>query len=128
MKNLPAALGAIVGGLLLGSLATVFHSVWFPLGTIVVCVVVALFLGSLRLVSETRFFAGLAAVSVVAAVAMMAGNDGEGSVLVMGNVVGFVFLGAITVVVTIVLAWPKVSPRKTGYDEVPSVSERNTHS
>lgn len=125
MKRLPALLGALLGGFVVGALATVYHSVWFPVGLALGATLVAGLLSALRLVSPGRLIAGVAGAGIVAAVITMAGNDGQGSVLVMPNLPGFVFLGTITLVVTVVLAWPRLSSSKTGYDEVASVSERN---
>ena len=110
----------------MGALATVYHSVWFPVGLVLGATLVAGMLGALRLMEPGRLVAGVAGAGIVTAVITMAGNDGQGSVLVMPNLPGFVFLGTITLVVMVVLAWPRLSSSKTGYDEVASVSERNS--
>ena len=125
MKRLPALLGALLGGFVVGALATVYHSVWFPVGLVLGATLVAGTLGGLRLMAPGRLVAGVAGAGIVTAVITMAGNDGQGSVLVMPNLPGFVFLGTITLVVTVVLAWPRLPSSKNGYDEVASVSERN---
>ena len=111
---------------MVGALATVYHSVWFPVGLVLGATLVAGMLGALRLMAPGRLVAGVAGAGIVTAVITMAGNDGQGSVLVMPNLPGFVFLGTITLVVTVVLAWPRLPSRKTGYDEVAPVSERNS--
>jgi hypothetical protein len=119
---------SLFGGLVVGAITTTHHSAWFPGGLIVSILVVMAFLTGLRVVSPTRVLATWAAVGVVVSMTALAGLDGQGSVLIASNTAGLVFLGSITLVTLVILAWPRLTPRATGYDGVSSDSERTSPS
>ena len=117
-----AATGA---GLVVGAISTTYHSAWFPWGLVVVILLVGVFVASLRIISRTRVPATLATAGVITAVTLLAGVDSQGSVMIAGNTVGLAFLGSVTLVSVVVLAWPKLTPRPTRYDGV-SRTERTS--
>jgi N-acetyl-1-D-myo-inositol-2-amino-2-deoxy-alpha-D-glucopyranoside deacetylase len=92
---------------------------------VVVILLVGVFVASLRIISRTRVPATLATAGVITAVTLLAGVDSQGSVMIAGNTVGLAFLGSVTLVSVVVLAWPKLTPRPTRYDGV-SRTERTS--
>lgn len=120
----PAA--SLLSGVAVGSITTTYHSAWFPAGLIVSLLVVATLIVGLRVLTPTRVLATWAAAGVVLAMSALAGLDGQGSVLIANNTAGLVFLGSTTLVILVILAWPRMTPRPTGYDGVSSDSERNS--
>jgi hypothetical protein len=55
---------------------------------------------------------------------VLAGVDSQGSVLVVADTAGMVFLAVVTFVTVIALAWPRISPRATRYDRDSGLAER----
>jgi hypothetical protein len=119
------SIAALLSGLVVGAITTTYHSAWFPGGVIVSILVVMALVAGLRVISPTRVPATWAAVGVVVVMTALAGFDGQGSVLIASNTAGLVFLGSITLVTLVILAWPRLAPRATRYDEVSSDSERS---
>ena len=126
MRKIAGGLGALIGGTFLGSIAAVYHSALFPWGLIVCVTILGAFLISLRSISESRGFAALGALGSFSSILLLAGLDGSSSVIIMADFGGFLFLGVSSTLAGIILAWPRLSPSKTGYHEGASVSERNS--
>ena len=116
--------GALVGGLLVGAVATVYHAAWFPWGLVAATALVSLFVVSLRVVGDTRALGIAGSIGYVGTITVLAGVDSQGSVLVVADTAGMVFLAVVTLVTVIALAWPKLSPRATRYDRDSSLVER----
>jgi hypothetical protein len=112
-------------GLVVGAITTTYHSAWFPWGLVVGILLVGVFVVSLRIISATRVPATLATAGVIVAMTMLAGLDDQGSVMIVGNTAGLTFLGSVTFVSLVALAWPKLTLRPTGYDGV-SRTERTS--
>ena len=111
-------------GTSVGVLVTLYHSALYPFGLIASLVVLAIFLGALRVLSTTRWPATTAAAAVVLSVALLAGGDSSGSVLILADNPGFsLLLGAVTIIV-VALAWPRITPRPKHYDSKSLDSER----
>ena len=125
MRKIASGIGAFLGGLVLGSIAAIYHSALFPLGLIVSVSIVGGFLVSLRSLSESRGFAVLGAMGSFSSILLLAGLDSSSSVVIMADLGGFLFLGLSAALSGIILAWPRLSPRKNGYDEEAPVVERN---
>lgn len=126
MKGVLETLGSLALGMVVGSLAAVFHSAAFPMGLVAGIALLVVFVTSLRILGHSRALAAAGSLGAVGSIVFLAGIDDAGSVIIMADSPGIAFLVGATVAVTLGLAWPKVSSRKTGYDEVPSVPERNT--
>jgi hypothetical protein len=116
--------GGALGGLAIGTLATVYHAAWFPWGLVGAVTLVSLFVASLRVVTDTRLAATAGALGVVGAITVLAGVDAQGSVLIAADTAGLSFLGIVTFVTVLALAWPRFSPRATHYDESAGFGER----
>jgi hypothetical protein len=119
-----AFVGALVGGFFVGAVATVYHAAWFPWGLVAATAVVSLLVVSLRVVGETRALAIAGSVGYVGVITVLAGVDSQGSVLVVADTAGMVFLAVVTFVTVIALAWPRISPRATRYDRDSGLAER----
>jgi hypothetical protein len=126
LEKTAAILGATLGGLVVGGVTTIYHSAWFPYGLIAAVALLGFYLTSLRVVSRTRVLATWAALGVIGSMTVLAGLDAQGSVLIAGNTAGLAFLGSATLVTLVALAWPRLTPRATGYDGVSSSSERTS--
>jgi len=118
------AIAAAFGGFVVGAIATVYHAAWVPFGAIAAVAVIVFFLVGLRAVSRKRAPATTGALGVVAAVIILAGLDDRQSVLISANTVGLTFLASVTFVTLVILAWPRISPSATGYDEIVGRKER----
>ena len=130
MKTLDAAtpvlvfLATLVGGFMVGLVASVYHSAWFPAGLIAAVTATTLFMVATRVLFVHRGPALGAALGLVSAVVVLAGIGQGGSVLIVANTAGWSFLAVVTLVTMIVLAWPSISPSPTGYDKEAVSSER----
>lgn len=119
-----AVAGVIVGGIFVGAVATAYHGAWFPWGLVASTVLVLLFVAALRVVGRTRVLAVSGSLGVVGVIVVLAGGDSQGSVLIAAGTAGLLFLGLVTLVTVISLAWPKLSPRATHYDRESGLVER----
>lgn len=115
-QRVGAVAGALVGGMFVGAVATTYHGAWFPWGVVASTVLVLLFVAALRVVGRTRVLAVSGSLGVVGVIVALAGGDSQGSVLIEAGTAGLLFLGLVTLVTVISLAWPKLSPRATHYD------------
>lgn len=114
----------LVAGAFLGGVSTVYHSVAFPTGLVVVVLVAGLFFAGVRLVSDSRWPTVVGIASYATTVASLAGEDAQGSVLVVADIAGLSFLALITLGAVVAIAWPKLSPRATRYDKGSDLVER----
>jgi hypothetical protein len=119
-----ASIGLVLGGVIVGVTAVIYHSVFAPFGTVAVVGMIIAFAVGLRLIARTRWLALLGVAVVFTVVVLLAGTDNQGSVLVMGDAVGLTFLGFSTLGATVALAWPKFSARPTSYDREAGIPER----
>ena len=119
--RLGTAAVSFVIGILYGAVATIGHrselrigDVAIPWGIVVALAgVLALLLGT-RLVAGGRLAAAAAAVGIVGIVALLTLPGLGGSVLIAGDVIGTVWSVAPALIAVLVVAWPKLPPRRTG--------------
>ncbi len=104
---------AILLGALTGTIGTLAHQLtstagWFvaPTGLIAACLAVVLLIAGLRLALQSRVYAALAALGVVAMVALLALPTASGSAILPANIRGVVWAVGPTLLSAIVLAWP----------------------
>jgi len=117
-------LGTFVLGALVGVLVTLYHSALYPFGLIASLVVLAFFLGSLRVLSTRRWPATTAAIAVVLSLTLLAGGDSAGSVLILADNPGFALLLGALIIIMVALAWPRITPRSKHYDRKSLAIER----
>lgn len=117
-------LATLLGGFLVGVVASVYHGAWFPLGLIAALVITTLFMAATRVLFSNRGPAIGAAMGLVTAIVVLAGVGQGGSVLIVADTAGWTFLAVVTVATMIVLAWPSISPSPTSYDKGVVSSER----
>ena len=103
-------LAAFLAGATLGLLASIYHAAFFPFGLIAILLAVGTALAGVRKVFVVRYPALLASAGMVSTIAVLAGNDGQDSVLISANVAGYSLLAGIVVIVVFALAWPGSSP------------------
>jgi len=127
-RHVATGLGAGAGGIVVGAIATTYHSAWFPIGMVVSIGVLGLYLAAMRVVASSRMPATFAAAGVLVSVTFMAGLDSEGSVMIMGDMAGLSFLLAVTLVSLVALAWPRVTTSPNSYDGVSANGERKPRS
>jgi hypothetical protein len=117
-------IGALVGGIVVGAVATLYHAAWYPWGLGAAVSLVSLFVVALRVIAPTRVPAIAGALGFVGVITVFAGVDSQGSVLIVADTPGLLFLGLVTAVTVVALAWPKLSPRPTRYDKEAGFVER----
>ncbi len=100
------SLATLLAGVIVGVVASVYHSAVFPWGLIVILVAMGTGLVGLRVFFRPRYPAVLASLGLIAAIAALAGQDGQGSVLIAGNVAGFSLLGGVAFLLILANAWP----------------------
>ncbi len=101
---------AILVGIVVGTITTFTHRQFAPWGLVAgLVVVVALVLG-FRLVFESRIVGAAAAVGVVAASATLALPGAGGSVLVLNDLLGWIWAIGPALLAAIAVAWPR--PRR----------------
>ena len=114
LKTAVAVGSSLMGGVILGFAATVYHSALFPWGLIVAALCVGLFLVGMRIVAERRYPTLLASLGLLFAVGLLAGSDNEGSVLVIADAAGVSFLLALVMVIVLVNSWPQLGRFRRG--------------
>jgi N-acetyl-1-D-myo-inositol-2-amino-2-deoxy-alpha-D-glucopyranoside deacetylase len=115
-EKVVTSLLSLLVGVAAGGICTVNHQlvlsigpVRFPIGVVVsLAIVAALLIGS-RIVFESRIPASLAAVGVLGALATLTLGGAGGSVLVPANPAGYTWTYGATIVVAVVLAWPRLA-------------------
>lgn len=120
------SLTTLVLGITVGTFASLYHGVLFPWGLTVALVLVALAVAGVRTLFVERYPIVWASVGIVGSLMMLAGVDGNGSVLIIADTAGLVLLGGTTLLVVGAIAWPRFPPRTNRYDRAVERSER-TH-
>ena len=118
------ALGGVsclVLGAAAGTIGTFAHqSVWtvlavrLPVGLLAALLAVACIVTGLRLALDSRLYAGLAVVGVVAAIGVLALPGPSGSALLPSNFAGYGWTLGPAVISALVLAWPRGLSRDSG--------------
>ena len=111
-------------GVAVGTFASLYHGVLFPWGLGAALFLVTLAVAGVRTLCVERYPIVWASVGIVGALMMLAGVDGNGSVLILADTAGLVLLGGTTLLVVGAIAWPRFPPRKTDYDKDVESSER----
>ena len=126
LGRIASIVAVTTGGVVIGGVTTIYHSAWFPFGLLAAVGLIGFYIAGLRVVSRTRVLATWAALGVMGSMTLLAGLDSQGSVLIAGNTAGLAFLGSATLVTLVALAWPRLTPRASGYDGVSSSAERTS--
>jgi hypothetical protein len=126
IRRVLRSLTTLVLGVTVGTFASIYHGVLFPWGLTVALVLVTLAVAGVRTLFVERYPIVWASVGIVGSLMMLAGVDGNGSVLIIADTAGLVFLGGTTLLVVGAIAWPRFPPRTTRYDRAVERSER-TH-
>jgi hypothetical protein len=113
-------------GVVVGTFASLYHGVLFPWGLAAALGLVALAVAGVRTLFVERYAIVWTSVGIVGALMLLAGVDGNGSVLILADTQGLVLLGGTTLLVVGAIAWPRFPPRTTRYDESVESPER-TH-
>ncbi len=131
----PSALEAFVGvpvafvaGVLVGTLGSFKHQAGisaatgsgFPYGLLLSLAMVAAVVAALRVAFDSRVYALAAGIGVVAAILILTRKGPGGSVVVIGNVPGLVWMIAPAVLVLVLVALPGRRPRtgRSGADGI----------
>ena len=101
------SLASVVAGAVVGVVASIYHSAWFPWGLVIIMVALVAGLIGLRVFFRPRYPAVVASLGLIAAVVVLAGQDGQGSVLIAGNSAGLSLLVGVSFFVFIANAWPR---------------------
>ena len=126
IRRVLSSLAFLVLGITVGTFASLYHRVLFPWGLTLALVLVTLAVAGVRTLFVERYPIVWASVGIVGALMMLAGVDGNGSVLIIADTAGLVLLGGNTLLVVGAIAWPRFPPRTTRYDREVESSER-TH-
>ena len=110
----------------MGTFASLYHGVLFPWGLAAAIVLVTLAVAGVRTLFVERYAIVWTSVGIVGALMLLAGVDGNASVLILADTQGLVLLGGTTLLVVGAIAWPRFPPRTTRYDREVESSER-TH-
>ena len=101
------SLASVVAGAVVGVVASIYHSAWFPWGLVIIMVALGAGLMGLRVFFRPRYPAAVASLGVIAAIVVLAGQDGQGSVLIAGNTAGLSLLVGVSFFVVVTNAWPR---------------------
>ena len=126
IRRVLRSLTTLVLGITVGTFASLYHGVLFPWGLTVALVLVTLAVAGVRTLFVERYPIVWASVGIVGSLMLLAGVDGNGSVLIIADTAGLVLLGGTTLLVVGAIAWPRFPPRTTRYDRAAERSER-TH-
>ena len=126
IRRVLRSLTTLVLGITVGTFASLYHGVLFPWGLTVALVLVTLAVAGVRTLFVERYPIVWASVGIVGSLMLLAGVDGNGSVLIIADTAGLVLLGGTTLLVVGAIAWPRFPPRTNRYDRAVERSER-TH-
>ena len=101
------SLSSVIAGAAVGVVASVYHAAWFPWGMLIIMVALGAGLMGLRVFFRLRYPAALASLGLIAAIVVLAGQDGQGSVLIAGNTAGLSLLVGVSFFVVVANAWPR---------------------
>jgi hypothetical protein len=101
------SLASVVAGAVVGVVASIYHSAWFPLGLVIIMVALGAGLMGLRVFFLRRYPAALASLGLIAAIVVLAGQNGQGSVLIAANSAGLSLLAGVSFFVVVANAWPR---------------------
>jgi hypothetical protein len=101
------SLASVVAGAAVGVVASIYHSAWFPWGLVIIMLALAAGLIGLRVFFRPRYPSAVASLGLIAAIVVLAGQDGQGSVLIVGNSAGLSLLVGVSFFVVIANAWPR---------------------
>ena len=107
VRVIMTSLSSVIAGAAVGVVASVYHSAWFPWGLLIILVALGAGLMGLRVFFLPRYPAALASLGLIAAIVVLAGQDGQGSVLIAGNTAGLSLLAGVSFFVVIANAWPR---------------------
>lgn len=114
-------LGALLMGLLVGSITTVAHQsvitvggIDIPWGLILSLIVLVGFLVGLRIVVQDRLIVLCAALGIIGMVFLLSMRSQGGSVLVPNNLLGTIWAIAPTIISIVVVAWPRLPQQRRG--------------
>ena len=124
LRRVLRSLFSLVLGTIVGTTTSLYHSVLFPWGLVVSLILIGLAIAGMRILFCERYPSGWTSVGIIGSLIMLAGVDGNGSVLIIADVAGLVLLGGATILVVGGLAWPRFAPRVTHYDEKQDSFER----
>lgn len=124
LRRVLRSLFSLVLGIIVGITASLYHSVLFPWGLVVSVILIGLAIAGMRILFWERYPSGSTSVGIIGSLIMLAGVDGNGSVLIIADVAGLVLLGGATILVVGGLAWPRFAPGVTRYDEKQESFER----
>ena len=113
-------------GVVVGTFASLYHGVLFPWGLAAALALVGLAVAGVRTLFVERYAIVWTSVGILGALMLLAGVDGNASVLILADTQGLVLLGGTTLLVAGAIAWPRFPPRTTRYDRAVESSER-TH-
>ena len=100
------SVASLLAGIVVGVVASIYHSAVFPWGITIILVALGTGLIGLRVFFCRRYPAGLASLGLIVAMGALAGQDGQGSVLIAGDVAGFSLLGGVAFLLILANAWP----------------------
>ena len=101
------SLSSVIAGAAVGIVASIYHAAWFPWGMLIILVALGAGLMGLRVFFRPRYPAALASLGLIAAIVVLAGQDGQGSVLIAGNTAGLSLLVGVSFFVVVANAWPR---------------------
>ena len=105
--------GTLLLGAIVGTAASLYHSVLFPWGLIVTLLIIALTVAGVRTLFTERYPIVWTSVGLVGSLMLLAGVDGNGSVLIIADTAGLVLLAGTALLVVGAIAWPRFSSRAT---------------
>ncbi|MDP4688828.1 MAG: hypothetical protein NWS14_03800, partial [Pontimonas sp.] len=111
IRRVLRSLTTLVLGITVGTFASLYHGVLFPWGLTVALVLVTLAVAGVRTLFVERYPIVWASVGIVGSLMMLAGVDGNGSVLIIADTAGLVLLGGTALLVVGAIAWPRFPPR-----------------
>jgi len=100
------SLASVIAGAVVGVVASLYHAAWFPWGLVVIMVAFAAGLTGLRLLFSSRYPTLLASLSLMVAVATLAGQDSQGSIIVAASLPGLALLVSAGAIASVLLSYP----------------------